>query len=347
MKDKLLKKTVAIGLSTLTAVCINTTGAMAEWKVNESNNTWSWIENDIQVTGWKNINNLWYYFNDDGIMHTGWLKDNNKWYKLSENGNMLTGWIQDNGKWYYASPSGELETGNLTIDGKLYNFLSDGTMVEEEKTADFSNNSVLANSTSIPDKDGIYNVKEDNQSNKQNNDAQLEESNISSNQSTENIEESSDANFEIRTVQPEQGDKHYYSDDNIFYKVKLSPPFKKSDGSPIKGNCTWYTWGRIWEITGEKPTQAGFIGNAYEWWEANKNSKKYEYGLEPRVGAIAVWKSSLPGSGGCGHVAVVEKIENGKVYISESMWHGGCFAYKEIYSTEYLYGYIYVDKPNF
>ncbi|OOM76797.1 CHAP domain-containing protein [Clostridium sp. BL-8] len=150
----------------------------------------------------------------------------------------------------------------------------------------------------------------------------------------------------IRTTEPSLNSKYYYSDDNIFYKVKLSPPFY-SGGSQIKGNCTWYAWGRAWEITGTKPTDAGFIGNAYEWWNANKNSGKYQYGSEPRIGAIAVWKSGLPNSGGSGHVAVVEKIDNGKVYISESTWNGVTFRYRDLYETDYLYGYIYLDKPNY
>ena len=136
----------------------------------------------------------------------------------------------------------------------------------------------------------------------------------------------------------------FYSISN-FYKAKLSPPFT-SGGKPIKGNCTWYAWGRAWELTGKKPTEAGFTGDACEWWNANKKAGKYEYGTEPRVGAIAVWKSSLPNSDGCGHVAVVEKIENNKIYISESMWHGVTFKYREIYETDYLYGYIYLDRHN-
>lgn len=344
MKNKFLKKTAAIGLITLTAACINTSGVSAAWKVNEADNTWSWIENDIQATGWKNIDGAWYYFNDNGTMYIGWLKDNNKWYKLSESGSMVTGWIQDNGKWYYANPSGDLETGRLTIDGKTYNFLSDGTMVEDEQSADFSDNNVLANSTSIPAKDEKNNEESDTKSNDKSNKDSVQISDESS--KSDKSDESANWDFTIRTEQPDLEDIHYYSNDNIFYKVKLSPPFTKSDGTKIKGNCTWYTWGRAWEITGKKPVEAGFTGNAYEWWQANKSSGKYQYGSEPKVGAIAVWNSSLPGSGGCGHVAVVEKIENGKIYISESMWHGDCFAYKEIYSTEYLYGYIYLDKPN-
>ena len=60
-----------------------------------------------------------------------------------------------------------------------------------------------------------------------------------------------------------------------------------------------------------------------------------------------MWKSSLPNSGGSGHVAIVEKIDGDKVYISESTWHGITFRYGQIYETDYLYGYIYLDKPNY
>ena len=337
MKNKFAKRTASIGAITLALIGINTSGASAEWKTND-NNTWSWIENDSKVTGWRLINGSWYYFDDDGTMHIGWLEDNDKWYKLSDSGNMITGWIKDNEKYYYANPSGELETGRLTIDGKTYYFSSDGTMIESEQAYDFSNDNVLANNTSIPEKDKEYKNNEYKDDKK--NDEYEEDSQKESYESTE-------SNFTPRTNEPDLNDKHYYSNDNIFYKVKLSPPFKKSDGTAIKGNCTWYTWGRAWEITGKKPIEAGFTGNACEWWQANKSSGKYQYGSEPRVGAIAVWNSSLPGSGGCGHVAVVEKVENGNIYISESMWHGDCFAYKEIYSTEYLCGYIYLDEPNY
>lgn len=151
----------------------------------------------------------------------------------------------------------------------------------------------------------------------------------------------------IRTTPPSTSDKRYYSDDNIFYRAKFSPPFYKADGSPILGNCTWYAWGRIWELTGKAPNDAGFTGNGYEWWEANDKSGKYKIGYKPKVGALAVWKSSLPGAGGFGHVAIVEKIENNKIYISESSWHGSLFKYREIYDTNYLYGYIYIDEPNY
>lgn len=336
MRNKVIKKTAVIGAIMVALNGMSSLGVSAEWKKNKENNTWSWLENDLITTGWKLIDGSWYYFNKDGNMHIGWLKDNDKWYKLSDSGSMITGWIFENNKWYYAKTSGDLETDKITLNGITYNFFSDGTMIENDTYNDFSDNNVLAINTSIPEKDGVY----------KNDEVVTSEKSVNE-KSIEKIDKETKKNFTPRINQPNLDDNHYYSNDNIFYKVKLAPPFKKSDGSKIKGNCTWYAWGRTWEITGKKPLEAGFTGNACEWWNANKCSKKYKYGSEPKEGAIAVWKSSLPGSGGCGHVAVVEKIENGKIYISESMWHGDCFAYKEIYSTEYLYGYIYLDEPNY
>lgn len=141
----------------------------------------------------------------------------------------------------------------------------------------------------------------------------------------------------IRTSAPEKNNKYYYSNSNVFYASGLAPYGSRIPSA--KGNCTWYAWGRAYELTGTKP-QPGLTGNAYTWW--NGAAGKYSRGSTPKVGAIAVWKSNMPYSGGCGHVAIVEKIENGKVYISESGYPNTLFKYREIYSTNYLYGYIYI-----
>ncbi len=140
-----------------------------------------------------------------------------------------------------------------------------------------------------------------------------------------------------RTLAPTSTNFYYYSNKNIYYASEndLAPKLTNN----IKGNCTWYAWGRAWELTGKK-LPSGFNGNAYTWW--NGSVGKFSRGSTPKVGAIAVWKSAMPGSGGCGHVAVVEKIENGKVYISESGYPNTLFKYRQIYSTQYLYGYIYI-----
>ena len=89
----------------------------------------------------KNIDNYWYYFDDDGIMATGWryLNYNDTgyyWYYFTENGNtpkgsMQIGWQTIGGNTYYfrkqnneygTGPSGSMIKGLNTIDGKTYYF---------------------------------------------------------------------------------------------------------------------------------------------------------------------------------------------------------------------------------
>ncbi|OOM81889.1 autolysin [Clostridium puniceum] len=445
MKKEFIKKIIRAAVLTLIITNINYVPASAKW-LKDSKSNWNWVENDVKATGWKEIDEKWYYFDENGMMKIGWIKLNEKWYSLSESGSMetgwkkidekwyhfnsdgtmSTGWVSDNGTWYFMNFSGQMETGTIGIDGQVYTFSESGAMISgkeivQEIKSDSKNlgsaknninneseenmetsiekdnsdtksrigyvatngdllnirSSALISSEIIgtvaknkevkiidDEEDGFYPIIVNDKKGwvsskwisfeKPKNSEQALDSNVdvttvekpSVGNDNKNLTDASLAKGIIRDKEPSLDDKRYYSDDNIFYKVKLSPPFS-SGGRLIKGNCTWYAWGRAWEITGSKPTDAGFIGNGYEWWDANKKSGKYKYGSEPRVGAIAVWKSSLPNSGGSGHVAVVEKIENNKVYISESMWHGVTFKYREIYETSYLYGYIYLDKPNY
>lgn len=340
----------------------------------KSGDKWYYLtESGAMATGWKLINEKWYYFYSDGDMATGWLKSGDKWYYLTESGAMATGWINVDGKKYYLDSSGAMVTGKVNIEGIEYTFANSGELMnttssvnppannkEEIRTgyvvtessplnmrSEPSINSTII--TTIPkhaevtvigkEINGFYKVEYNNKTG------------YASSQWISFTKPSTPSQTvtlgPIRTTGPEKDNKHYYSDDNIFYKAKLSPPFTNSSGKPITGNCTWYAYGRIWEMTGHIPYDAGFTGNAYEWWNANIRTGKYKYGQTPKKGALPVWKSSLPNSGGCGHVAVVEKIENGKIYISESSWHGSYFNYREIYDTNYLYGYIYLDEPNF
>lgn len=424
MKRKFLKKLIITGMITLVMANLNYISASAKWTQN-STNDWNWIEGGDKVTGWKNIENKWYYFDDNGVMKTGWFNDkgtwyslsnsgimdtgwkkiNEKWYHFDSEGKMSIGWINDNDKWYFTNSSGEMETGTLSIDGIVYNFSDNGQMLtSEQSNKEMKNASVDVSSIKSDDNSRIAYVSTNDDSLNVRSDAEISSdiiatlekgtevkitgeekngfyplsvdgkkgwvssawisfkksediSNITNTSSNSSNTDASSINKNpvklkdvslgsVRDTQPDLNSKYYYSDDNLFYKVKLSPPFY-SGGKQIKGNCTWYAWGRAWELTGNKPNDAGFIGNAYEWWGANQKSGKYQYGSEPRIGAIAVWKSTMPNSGGDGHVAIVEKIENGKIYISESTWNGVTFRYREIYDTNYMYGYIYLDKPNF
>lgn len=140
--------------------------------------------------------------------------------------------------------------------------------------------------------------------------------------------------FGIRTTAPAAGNACYFSTKNPFYP-SYSPP-------NCVGNCTWYAWGRVLEIYGRQLPSGYFIHDAHTWWTDNKNGNFYNYGSTPRVGAIAVWGSSYYGYG---HVAVVEKIENGQVYVSQSSYNTYLFKYAQLSSPEHLLGYIYVDQP--
>ena len=109
--------------------------------------------------------------------------------------------------------------------------------------------------------------------------------------------------FQARTTHPSvQG--VYYNTGNPF---------------PAKGaNCTWYAFGRIYEINGTRPNVS--MGHAKDWWGHNiylqSIGQGYSYGTDARVGDIACW------GGGYGHVAVVEKIDsNGIIWISESNYN--------------------------
>ncbi|GAA0079056.1 hypothetical protein UT300005_34350 [Clostridium sp. CTA-5] len=361
-------------------------GEMKTGWLKDNDGRWYYLSNDgtMRIGWFKDTNENWYYLSSNGVMKTGWLKDNDgNWYHLSENGSMNIGWLNENGVYYYLGFNGCMVTGNISIDGIIYNFSDNGALIEEknDNIEEKNDNNESENCTGyVATESSPLNIREDALISAKivgklskgtkitvigkevNGFYKVSGNGIEGWASsewisftppneiippTENPDENSNiSEFKIRTIAPELDDRDYYSDDNIFYKARLSPPFF-NNGNVIVGNCTWYAWGRIWEITGKPPIDASFTGNGYEWWEANKNSGKYKYGTTPRIGALAVWQSSLPKSGGFGHVAVVEKIENSRVYISESAWHGVLFKYREIYNTEYLYGYIYIDEPNY
>ena len=43
----------------------------------------------ILQTAWQYIDNLWYYFDENGYMKTGWILYKDAWYYCGESGAML------------------------------------------------------------------------------------------------------------------------------------------------------------------------------------------------------------------------------------------------------------------
>ena len=116
------------------------------------------------------------------------------------------------------------------------------------------------------------------------------------------------ASFSPRLSAPSSSNKYYYSNLNVFYKYGYGMP-----------NCTAYAYGRAYEILGSEPKLSW--NNAEQWYGYNKSNGYYKYGQTPKVGAIACWSYSYGG----GHVAVVEKVENGVITLSNSAYSGDNF----------------------
>ena len=106
-----------------------------EW-LNTKDNNWYYLVNNEVVTGWKEINGNWYYFDGDtsekndpyayGLMATGWRTINSKKYYFATSGNktgrMMTGWFTVGSGKYYADSQGSIQTGLVKISGKTYYF---------------------------------------------------------------------------------------------------------------------------------------------------------------------------------------------------------------------------------
>ncbi|NFS84130.1 ligand-binding protein SH3, partial [Clostridium botulinum] len=163
MKKRYLTKIILTSLTITMLLSLNSITAYAAWQ-KDSQNRWSWIENETKATGWKNIDNSWYYFNMNGLMNTGWLKDNDeKWYYLASSGTMQIGWFKDNdNKWYHLSRSGAMDISWLKDeDNKWYYLSNSGVMLtgwlkdKNEKWYYLSNNGSMDIGW-LEDKGNIY-----------------------------------------------------------------------------------------------------------------------------------------------------------------------------------------------
>ncbi|BCZ44947.1 hypothetical protein psyc5s11_10140 [Clostridium gelidum] len=128
MKKASLKKLVSVVVVAVTITTLLPLGVSAQWRQN-TDSTWSYIEENTMANGWKTISDTWYYFNSNGKMNTGWICDSGTWYYLDKTGAMKTGWINDNGKWYYLDSTGEMQTGVVKINTKTYCLNNSGEML--------------------------------------------------------------------------------------------------------------------------------------------------------------------------------------------------------------------------
>ena len=120
---------------------------------------------------------------------------------------------------------------------------------------------------------------------------------------------------------PESNNVYYYNSNyNVFQKYGYGLP-----------NCTAYAYGRAYEILKSTPKLSW--DGAGQWYDYNRNHHYYNYGSTPKLGAIACWCYN-----GGGHVAVVEKIENGTITLSNSEWGGRTFYLTTCSTSDKNYG---------
>lgn len=163
----------------------------------------------------------------------------------------------------------------------------------------------------------------------------IEELNENGMEGVENIEASQPegigaGEFSIRSSKP-ANNKNYITTGSGGWNtcIKGYPTDKEAN---VLSNCVGFSSGRFNEIINEV---RGTEGCTYK--TLNCNAENFieraekaglKIGTEPRVGAIMCWMkgSTLSGSDGAGHVAIVEKINaDGTIYTSESGYGSKAF----------------------
>lgn len=125
------------------------------------------------------------------------------------------------------------------------------------------------------------------------------------------------------------GNLHWYSNNNPYEATGYGMP-----------NCTAYAWGRFWEVGDplslgiNKPDPnklPGYWSGGY-WWD-QVDTSVYEVGQTPALGAVICFEDT---SGGDGHVAIVEQINNGgeSIVTSNSAYNGTYFYTQTLYRSD-------------
>ena len=101
------------------------------WRLKNPDQTWA-------TSSWKEVNGIWYHFNEEGYMQTGWYTDidGNQYYLLSADGStqgsMVTGWQLIDDKWYYFNMESDGTKGRLlfnTVTPDGYQVGADGVWI--------------------------------------------------------------------------------------------------------------------------------------------------------------------------------------------------------------------------
>ncbi|MEH7225014.1 glucosaminidase domain-containing protein, partial [Bacillus sp. JJ1566] len=104
------------------------TGAAKKGLHQEGENLYYFGDNGVAVKGFYQVGENHYYFDGNGIAVTGWQQIGSHYYYFDENHAMVIGWLLENGKWYFFNTNGEMATGWVTDKGKTYYLIGSGAM---------------------------------------------------------------------------------------------------------------------------------------------------------------------------------------------------------------------------
>ena len=100
-------------------------GDMATGWVQREEDYYYYTSSGDPVDGWKQIGGKWYYF-QDYIMQTGWIEIGEHGYMFDDSGKQMTGWIEHNGRRYYFDEAGRPKSGWALLDDAWYYLDDDG-----------------------------------------------------------------------------------------------------------------------------------------------------------------------------------------------------------------------------
>ena len=124
--------------------------AAGQWQ--ETNGNWNYTNEGKLTTGWQEIDNNWYDFDETGKMQTGWIASAEHWYFLGESGIMQNdAWVTNtDGSKFYIKGTGVMATDyvkdgyELDSSGKAV-FMTQTTSVELTQQMDINNKVIEGN----------------------------------------------------------------------------------------------------------------------------------------------------------------------------------------------------------
>ncbi len=118
--------------SGLVAVQVSDPDNMAgEWEDTEDGQKkWKYEDGTYATSTWKQIDEKWYAFDENGNLRKGFFEDENGRYYLNDSGERLSGWFQAEGNSYYADGDGKIQTGWIEVDGVRYCLDGEGKMLK-------------------------------------------------------------------------------------------------------------------------------------------------------------------------------------------------------------------------